>query len=287
MRRAGAWLIAAGFGAGLACSLATGAAAQPAWSDAPGWRFNVTTYAWLPTVSGTLRHDARGIEAGGGTGADVPVDGASLLDALRFAAMIGAEARYGRVVIVTDYIYLNLGNESSRVQSVDFGSGGRVPVAAGLDAGTESSIRGSLWTLAGGYTLASGGWGHVEALAGFRILSVSTRTDVRLSADVAGPVPGLSFDRAGRLARDANLIDGIAGLRGRIALGGGFRIPYAVDVGTGSSRVTWQAAGGVGDQSGWAGVTLGYRHLFYDQRGDGLLQDFAFSGPYVAVNVTL
>ena len=59
---------------------------------------------------------------------------------------------------------------------------------------------------------------------------------------------------------------------------------YAFDIGGGSSRLTWQAAGGVGYQTGWAGVTLGYRHLHYDQGGDRLVQDFSFGGPFLALS---
>jgi hypothetical protein len=74
-------------------------------------------------------------------------------------------------------------------------------------------------------------------------------------------------------------------VRGRLLLGAGFHLPYSLDVGAGSSRLTWQGAAGVGYQTGWAGVTLGYRHLHYDQGGDGLVQDFSFSGPFLALNV--
>ena len=72
------------------------------------------------------------------------------------------------------------------------------------------------------------------------------------------------------------------GARGRLLLGSGFSLPYGFDVGTGASRLTWQATGGVHYQTGWAGVTLGYRHLSYDQGGSKLVQDFSFSGPFLA-----
>ena len=162
---------------------------------------------------------------------------------------------------------------------------GRNPVSTTLNAGTDTSVRGSLWTLGGAYTLAAGGWGHADVFAGFRLFSLETRTDVRLAADIVAPGGGRSFARTGRLARDADLFDGLVGLRGRFVLGSGFHLPYAFDIGGGSSRLTWQAAGGIAYQTGWAGVTLGYRHLAYDQGGDRLVQDFSFGGPFLALNM--
>jgi hypothetical protein len=76
------------------------------------------------------------------------------------------------------------------------------------------------------------------------------------------------------------------GVRGRFLLGSGFHVPYSLDVGAGSSRLTWQAAAAIGYQTGWAGVTLGYRHLAYEQSGDELVQDLSFSGPFLAVSFT-
>lgn len=100
-----------------------------------------------------------------------------------------------------------------------------------------------------------------------------------------GPAP-VSFAKTAPLSRDEDLIDGIVGLRGRFVLGRGFHLPYAFDLGGGSSRLTWQASAGLGYQAGWAGVSLGWRHLSYDQGGSKLLRDFSFGGPYLALNLT-
>jgi hypothetical protein len=268
----------------LAAAFAGDLSAQTVPSAEPGWSFAVTPYVWAPSVEGKLRYSLPGA-TGGVSGANVSMDAVNVLEALNFAAMIAAEARNGRFSIFTDFIYLDLGNASSGVRSVDFVQVGRNPVSTTLNAGTESSVRGSLWTLGGSYTLAAGGWGHVDALAGFRLFSLEARTDVRLAADIAGPAGGQSFARTGRLERNSDLFDGIVGLRGRFELGSGFYLPYAFDIGGGSSRLTWQAAGGIGYQTGWAGVTLGYRYLHYDQGGSKLVQDFSFGGPFLALNI--
>jgi hypothetical protein len=260
-----------------------GAVAQPAQPSAPGWQFTVAPYLWAPSLDGTLRYQ---LPPGSGNTrrADVRVDSVNLIEALNFAGMIAAEARNGRFTILTDFIHLDLGNAESRVESVDFIQGGRNRVSGTLDAGTETTLRGTLWTLAGGYTLVDGAWGNIDAIAGFRLFSLSARTDVRLSATFNGPGPGQSFARTGRISRDTDLFDGIIGVRGGFLLGSGFHIPYSFDIGGGSSRLTWQAAAAIAYQTGWAGVTLGYRHLAYDQGGDKLVQDLSFSGPFLAVN---
>jgi hypothetical protein len=251
----------------------------------PGWEFAVTPYLWAPSIDGKLRYGVPP-NSGGASSADVRIDSINLLEALNGAAMVAAEARHGRVSLLTDFIYLSLGNAGSQVRSVGFAGSGGEAVSAGLNRGTETTVRGTLWTLAGGYALAQGDWGELDAIGGVRLFSLSARTAVRLSGDVAGPNAGQSFTQAAQLARDATLVDGIIGARGRFLLGGGFSLPYGFDIGTGASRLTWQATGGVGYQTGWAGVTLGYRHLAYDQGGSKLVQDFSFSGPFLAVKMS-
>lgn len=261
-------------------SFVGGLAAQTAPPAETGWRFTVTPYVWLPSINGNLRYDLPP-NSGNARSADVGIDSVNLLEAINFAGMIAAEARYDRFSIMTDFIYLDMGNAGSRVDSVNFGGNA---VSSALDAGTNTSVQGSLWTLAGGYTLAQGDWGNVDAFAGFRLFSISANSDVRLSADVMGPNNSVALSRTMRLSDSATLFDGIVGARGRFLLGSGFHLPYAVDIGAGSSQLTWQAMAGIGYQTGWAGVTLGYRYLSYDQGNDKLVQDFSFSGPFLAVN---
>jgi hypothetical protein len=259
-------------------------AAQTAPSAEQGWSFAVTPYVWVPWVDGKFSYNLP--ERTGVSGARVNMDAINLLESLNFAVSVAGEARNGRFSVSTDFIYLDFGKSSSAVRSVDFAQVGRNPVSSALNAGTESSLRGGLWTLGGAYTLAAGRWGHADAFAGFRLFSIDARTDVRLAADIVAPGGGRSFARTGRLARDADLFDGLVGLRGRFVLGRGFHLPYAFDIGGGSSRLTWQAAGGIGYQTGWAGVTAGYRHLYYDQGGTRLPQDFSFGGPFLALNIS-
>lgn len=271
----------------LAIAIALGASAAqaqtvPSTVD-PGWRFSLTPYLWLPNVSGELRYGLPG--NGGASGAKVSLDSINVIDALNFGLTFGAEARYGRFSLATDVLYLDLGNQSSQVRNVDFG-GSSVQVSASLNAGTQSSLTSTVWTLAPGYTLLEGAWGNLDLQAGFRLLALSSRTNVQLSANVSGPLGGQSFARVGRISDSSQLVDGIVGVRGRFVLGSGFHLPYAFDIGGGSSSLTWQAQGGISYQTGWAGITAGYRYLSYTQGGNSFVQELNLGGPFVALNMT-
>jgi hypothetical protein len=250
----------------------------------PGWQFSVTPYAWVPSIDGTLRYQLPGNP--GPDSADVSKDGSSILEALNFAAMIAAEARYQRYSVLTDFIYLDLGGSSSKVREVNFGGGGNAGVGANLDRGTESSLSGSLWTLMGGYTVTQGEWGHADIVGGFRLFSLNAETSIRLAGDVTAPGGSASLNRNAKLSDSGTLFDGIIGMRGRLVIGKGFYAPYAFDIGTGSSTLTWQASAGLGYQFSWGGVALGYRYLYYEQSSKNLVQDLSFGGPFLALNFT-
>jgi hypothetical protein len=250
----------------------------------PGWQFSVTPYAWVPSIDGTLRYQLP-TQSGSGS-ADVSKDGSSILEALNFAAMIAAEARYQRYSVMTDFIYLDLGATGSKLRDVNFVGGGGTGVGANLDRGTESSLSGSLWTLMGGYTVLQGDWGHADIVGGFRLFSLNAETNIRLAGDVTAPGGSASLNRNAKLSDSAALFDGIIGMRGRLGIGKGFYAPYAFDIGTGSSTLTWQASAGLGYQFSWGGVALGYRHLSYEQSSKNLVQDLSFSGPFLALNFT-
>ena len=50
-----------------------------------------------------------------------------------------------------------------------------------------------------------------------------------------------------------------------------------------SSSLTWQGMLGIAYSWKWIEARLAYRHLYYDQKGDKLVQDMRFSGPALGV----
>jgi len=130
--------------------------------------------------------------------------------------------------------------------------------------------------VAGGYTVASGNWGNVDVLAGYRMLAVNETTDFSLAAVITRPDGSVALGRSGKLSAGRTIWNGIGGIRGRFYLGdadwfggGRFYLPFYFDVGGGGSHPTWQAFGGIGYQTRLVGLTLGYRYLSFQQGGSG------------------
>jgi hypothetical protein len=134
-------------------------------------------------------------------------------------------------------------------------------------------------TLAGGYNLARTPESPFDVIGGVRWFGITSETSWNLSGAIAGPQQGQSFAAAGSVSGSKDLFDGIIGVRGRAKLADRWFLPYYLDVGTGSSNLTWQALAGITYAFGWGEVALAYRHLYYDQKGNDLVQDFKFSGP--------
>ncbi len=151
---------------------------------------------------------------------------------------------------------------------------GSGPVQVPVSSSTRSDLEGGVWQLAASYTVSQNERSRFEVLGGVRYLTVKAEAGWQLN----GPV-GL-FPQAGSLSQEAELWDGIVGVRGRLALAEGrWFAPYYLDAGTGSSDLTWQALAGVGYAFDWGDLLLAYRHLSYQQGDDKLIQDLSFGGP--------
>ena len=94
------------------------------------------------------------------------------------------------------------------MKSVDFsGPGGRVTVPVNLDTGTNVTVKGVVWGLAGAYTVAGNEHTSLEVLLGFRYLGLETTTDWNLSGIITSPPPltGQSFARTGSVKESEDL----------------------------------------------------------------------------------
>jgi hypothetical protein len=236
--------------------------------------YSVAPYLWLPSINGRLQY---GVPSGGGGRPQVQIGPNDYLVDLNFGFMINGEVRKGRWSLYTDFVYVSVGTEASAVASVNFGG---TTIGSSLNAGTETSLTGEVWTLVAGYEVVQDPRFKLNSFAGFRYFGLQTETNWRLNAAVAGPGGGAALAQTGSVSKDETLVDGIYGIRGRIPLGqGGWSIPYYADVGTGSSDLTWQALLGIGYRLSWAELILAYRHLHYSQGDDKFIQELNFSGP--------
>ena len=255
-------------------------AGEPAPADK--WTFALRPYLWAPSISGTLKYD---VPPSGGGGASVDLS-SYVLENLNMALMLSAEARKGDWAVLTDVVYLDVESDESKVKSVSFtGPGGRFEVSAGADVGTKVKLTGFEWELAGAYTVARGGKSTLDVLAGFRYLGIEAKTDWKISGSITDNVSGRTFASSGSTSDRVDLWDGIVGVRGTVGLGDSrWAIPYYLDVGTGSSALTWQGMAGVEYRYHWGELQLLYRYLYYDLKGDKLLQNVSFGGPAIGVN---
>ena len=232
-------------------------------SPATAQEFVVTPYVWLPNIDGNMN-----FEVPSGARANVEVGPNDYLENLDMAFMIAGEYRGNDWAVFTDLIYLDFSNENSSVRTVN----GPGPNQTPIDVGSQLTFEGLLWTLGGAYELANTESYTFDIFAGLRYLGA----DARLNWSLAGPLN--QFPQSGTIEAEEDLWDGLVGVRGEARAGNWF-FPYYFDVGAGSSDLTMQALIGAGYRFGAWDVRLAYRHLYYEEGDEALLNDLAFSGP--------
>lgn len=260
------------------CALSLLLLALPAMGN-DDWSFSVTPYLWLPTINGTVSYE---LPPDSGDGIfDVEIGPNDYLQNLNAVIMVAGEARKDRMSVVSDLVYLDLSSQRSNIRRIDFG-GDSVPIEASTNLETDTSLSGMAWTIAGGWSLSRNPDSPMDIIAGVRYFTVESETEWDLTTTITSGDGSREFQRTGTADTETDLWDGIIGLRGRAKIGERWRLPYAVDAGTGSSDLTWQAMGGVMYVSSWGDVGVVYRHLAYDQGDGDMVQDFSFSGPGLA-----
>jgi len=255
-------------------------AQAPAEFDPTQWTYAVTLYGWFPNVNGDFRYERPG---GGGT-VNAESGPSSYLEDLRFAFFLAGEARRDRWSIFTDFNYLNLDPDKAALKSVTVGPS-NFPITGSAQGNVGINLKGAVWTLVGGYTMARGGWGNVDAIGGFRYLNMDTTLEWSLGAQVSTPGGGVGLARNGSVTGGTSLWNAVAGVRGRILLGEGrWYVPYYLDVGTGDSNLTWQGMAGIGYSFGRWDLLAAYKYLSFDQGSNGpVIQKLSFGGPAVGV----
>jgi hypothetical protein len=110
--------------------------------------------------------------------------------------------------------------------------------------------------------------------------------DQSLDWSFSGNIGALGLPgRSGRVDVSETNWDAIVGLKGVATLSEDRRwvLPYYVDVGTGQSKLTWQAFGGIGYSFGWGTTTLAWRYLKYEFDSGAPIEDISLNGPFVGV----
>ena len=277
----------------LVTEVATGARAQQPTSSGQlannptGWTFNIAPYGWFANVNVTSNLPLPPA-LGGTVTTNSSIGFGNLLSHLNFATMVAADAQYDRFSLLTDFMYLNVGGAASDIRSVNFFGLSPIPISGAVRKSAGVNLNTKIWTLAGGYTIVKGDWGNFDVIVGFRYLGIPISADYSLDLALTGPRGnGATFGGIGNVSGTASIWNGIGGFRGRIRLGDtGLFIPYYFDAGTGGSNLTWQIASGLGYQTGWAGASLTYRYLSFEQGSSAVVQHLSVKGPMLMANFT-
>ena len=236
------------------------------------WKFSATLYGWLPDVHGTVDFPVLG------TTQDIGVDANTLLNHLNLAALGAFDAHYGAWGAFTDVIYMNLGATKSNTRNFSIGN-------IGIPATTSADLRESLktWivTVAPEYrVVADAGW-TLDLFVGVRYLNLANTLDWSITGAL-GPLP--PRNRTGSSQADADIWDGIVGLKGQYAFSTDrkWSVPFYLDGGTGDSWNTFQVAGGLAYSFSWGQIGALYRYLEYKPTGsNNRIQEIYFNGPMV------
>jgi hypothetical protein len=267
--------------AAIAVAIFTVPAHAQSVAPADPWKFAITPYLWLPNINGTLKYS---IPPGAEGSPEVEAGPNNYLQNLQAIMLISGEARKDRWSVFGDLIYLGFAKENSSVKKINFGGD---LVSSSVNLATSSSLRGMTWTLGAGYAVQTGQVMTLDVFGGLRYFDLSASTDWQLVTDVTVTGGGgLTFPRTGGISKSLTIWDGIVGVRGRVLLGSSdWSMPYYLDVGTGSSSLTYQWMLGVAYSFKWGEVTLAHRCLYYDQKDDKFLQNFSFSGPALGATI--
>ena len=256
-----------------AALMPAGAIAQTpdSWQLSDSWRFGATLYGYFPTI---------GVKATlpSGVSTDLSVDIGTTLDHLKMGFFGAFDAQKGRWGAFTDVLYMDVGAAPSTTRSFRLGGG---PLAPEVTASTEVDLKATVWTLAGSYRVVANPDATLDVLAGARLLDLKMNQNWRLTGNV-GPIP--LPDRTGSGGISVSEWDAIIGAKGRVAVSAdrSWWVPFYVDVGTGETKLTWQAMGGIGYSFNWGDVYASWRYLDFSNKSGKPLQDLNMNGPMLA-----
>ena len=257
----------------MALLLSTGAFAQQPASETDSWQFGVSIYGWFPDLAGETAFT----QPGGSTEFKIDID--DILDNLKFTLMGTFDVRKGRWGILTDVIYMDVGNSQTGTREATIGRR-ELPVNATANVGLD--LKSWVWTLTGYYRALDQPGMTLDVVAGARYLDIEQKVNWNVTGSVDSiPLP----DRTGAAEAGLTNWDAIIGLRGRFAFGAknAWFVPYYFDIGAGDSDLTWQGIAGLGYAFHWGEVVAAWRYLDYDLSSDKPIKDMNFSGPAIGV----
>lgn len=216
------------------------------------WQNEITIYGWLAGIDGDVRIPS-------GASPDLTVEASDIVEDLNMVFMGNYVGSYNKWSFIADLIYM------------DVGEGVRTPLL-GKPTGIDMDISSTVFTGAVGYDVASSPTSVLALVGGFRYMSLDV--DVELEY----------FDtQVTEVSDSESLFDGIVGLRGAFMVGDNWYFPYAADIGTGASDLTYQLYAAIGYRFSWGDIRVGYRFLGYDLGDDKVMEDLQLYGPVAGI----
>ena len=257
----------------------------PSQQSSGGWTYSITPYAWLPTISTTF--SATG-PRGGTVTETISAGIGDYISKLNFGLFVNGEARYDRFTIMTDLVYANASLTESETHFCRLNLGpASIDIPRQQQLSLGSRLATTIWSVAGGYTLAQGDWGNLDAVVGVRTLFLDDTTNYQLSNAIYLPDQTVGLTKAGTLNLSVAKPEGIGGVTGRINIPhSAFYLPFYLDAGGGAVPFTWQVYAGVAwHPRNWVDLSLGYRYLSF-QNGSKTtgVEDLKLRGVLLAAN---
>jgi hypothetical protein len=246
--------------------------AQAQMTPTDDLRFRATIYGWFPGLSGTTEFPS------GAGGPSIDVDAKNVLESLKMAFMGTLEVQSGKWGGLVDWVYADLGADKSGTR--DFSIHGQT-LPVGLNANLSLDIKSNILTLAGTYSLIEKPEYSMGVVFGARMLDM----DQTLNWAFVGTGP-LGVARSGVTEVSTTNWDAIIGVRGRARFGDDRRwfVPYYADIGSGNSKLTWQAVAGLGYSFKWGDIAAVWRYLDYNFKSGEPVQSLTFNGVAVGVS---
>jgi len=226
--------------------------ARPAHAE-DGWRFQVTPYAWAPSLSGTVKPRPFLPTAS----FDRPFS--DILENLDGAFFVSGTARYDRFVIFGDFTWSAV-TEQDRIA---------LPFAPfGFDV--HGQVRQLSATLAGGYSVVARPEFTLDLLAGARLWHIDASVNIRGTGLAA--------------SKSDTWLDPVLAARARWQFAPDWSVIAYTDVGGfgAGSNLTWQAVGTLNYRvNDRVFLSAGYRHMALDYDRGGMKLDIDMTGPLI------
>jgi len=180
--------------------------------------------------------------------------------------MFDGGARKGKWSMGADFIYMNLGDTRTISKEI---------INHPVDLEADLDLRALDFTLTAGYQIAGSEKSRTDIIAGVRYMYI--RIPIEFS---------VGDEREKALLGKVITWDGIVGLQGKTGINDRWYFDYYGDIGTGQSKLTWQAKAGFGYHFNKWTATFGYRYLRWTYESAELLDDLTIVGPYIGAKWT-